>query len=67
METRVRSLVKALLWNLMGLVSMTAVGFATTGSVLSGGIMALVNTGIGFTMYLFYERAWANVRWGRHV
>lgn len=67
MESRRRSLVKAVVWNIMGLASMTAVGFAATGSVTSGGVMAVVNTAIGFTMYLLYERVWAGIGWGRHV
>jgi uncharacterized membrane protein len=67
MESRRRSLVKAVVWNIMGLASMTAVGFAATGSVSAGGVMAVVNTAIGFTMYLLYERVWAGIGWGRHV
>ncbi|KIC13843.1 DUF2061 domain-containing protein [Leisingera sp. ANG-Vp] len=68
METRKRSIVKAVIWNIMGLVSMTLVGLAATGSVKAGGVMALVNTGIGFTIYLVYERVWAQINWGRrHV
>ena len=68
METRRRSIVKAVIWNILGLATMTLVGLIATGSVKAGGMMALVNTAIGFTVYLFYERAWAKVRWGRsHV
>ncbi|EDZ48329.1 DUF2061 domain-containing protein [Leisingera daeponensis] len=68
METRKRSIVKAVIWNVLGLVSMTLVGLAATGSVKAGGAMALINTGIGFTVYLAYERVWAQVQWGRrHV
>jgi len=68
METRTRSLVKALIWNIIGLASMALVGFLATGSVALGGAMALINTAIGFTLYLVYERLWSRVRWGRgHV
>ena len=68
METRTRSLVKALIWNIIGLASMALVGFLATGSVAVGGAMALINTAIGFTLYLLYERFWSRVRWGRgHV
>lgn len=68
METRKRSIVKAVIWNILGLVSMTLVGLAATGSVKAGGAMALVNTAIGFTVYLIYERVWAGIQWGRsHV
>ncbi|MFW8634439.1 DUF2061 domain-containing protein [Cribrihabitans pelagius] len=68
METRKRSIVKAVIWNLIGLMSMTLVGLAATGSAKAGGAMALVNTGIGFAAYLLYERLWAQIGWGRrHV
>lgn len=67
METRKRSLVKAVIWNLMGLMMMSLVGLVATGSIAVGGVMALVNTAIGFTLYLIYERVWSHVRWGRHV
>jgi uncharacterized membrane protein len=68
METRVRSLVKALIWNIIGLAAMTLVGLLATGSVALGGTMALINSVIGFTMYLMYERVWSRIPWGRgHV
>ena len=47
METRRRSVVKALVWNAMGLAMMTLVGLIATGSAALGGMVALVNTAIG--------------------
>lgn len=68
METAQRSVLKAVLWNLLGLVTMTATGFLLTGSATMGGAMAVLNTGIGFVTYFGYERVWARVTWGRrHV
>ncbi|AHD01530.1 DUF2061 domain-containing protein [Leisingera methylohalidivorans] len=68
METHRRSIVKAVIWNILGLATMTLVGLIATGSAKTGGMMALVNTGIGFTVYLIYERVWSKVQWGRfHV
>ncbi|WP_058280739.1 DUF2061 domain-containing protein [Ruegeria denitrificans] len=67
METRRRSVVKAVLWNAMGLLVMTLVGLIATGSVAVGGTLAIVNTAIGLTMYVIYERVWAKVSWGRNV
>jgi uncharacterized membrane protein len=67
METRKRSLVKALIWSGLGLVTMGIVGAIATGSFWVGGAVALTNTGIGLVMYLLYERIWAAIRWGRHV
>ncbi|MFT7595188.1 MAG: putative membrane protein [Paracoccaceae bacterium] len=67
METRQRSIVKAVIWNLIGLCVMALVGFVATGSLAVGGTMALINATIGLTTYILYERIWQNIRWGRHV
>ncbi|WP_298934816.1 DUF2061 domain-containing protein [uncultured Ruegeria sp.] len=66
METRQRSVVKAVVWNAMGLAVMTGVGLIATGSAAVGGAVALVNTAIGLTMYVVYERIWAGISWGRN-
>ncbi|MEZ5885353.1 MAG: DUF2061 domain-containing protein [Paracoccaceae bacterium] len=65
MESRERTLVKALLWSLLGLGSMALVGALLTGSASLGGAMAVLNTLIGLCCYVIYERIWARVRWGR--
>ncbi|AXT28455.1 DUF2061 domain-containing protein [Ruegeria sp. AD91A] len=66
METRRRSVVKAIVWNAMGLATMTLVGLVATGSVAVGGALALINTAIGLTLYVIYERLWAGISWGRN-
>jgi uncharacterized membrane protein len=65
METRTRSLVKALVWNAIGLASMTLVGVVATGSASLGGAMALTNAALGFASYLIYERVWTRISWGQ--
>ena len=65
METRMRSLVKAVIWNMIGLTVMAVVGLVVTGSLAAGGVMAVINTALGFTTYLIYERIWARIHWGR--
>lgn len=45
---------------------MMLVGFVATGSFAVGGAMAAVNTGIGLSMYMVYERLWSRVHWGRN-
>ncbi len=67
MESRVRSLVKATIWTLIGLLVMSMIGLIFTGSLVTGGIMAGVNSLIGLGTYLIYERVWASVSWGRNV
>jgi len=64
-DTRRRTWIKAVFWNLLGLIVMSLVGFVATGSFAVGGMMALVNTCVGFLMYIIYERFWAGVAWGR--
>ena len=65
MDNRWRSFTKALVWNLLGFVTMSCVGFMVTGSFVVGGAMALVNTCVGFVMYIGYERFWEGIAWGR--
>lgn len=65
METARRTLVKAVLWSVLGLVTMALVGLVMTGSVAIGGAIALINTGVGLLCYVMYERLWARIGWGR--
>ena len=65
METKQRTLAKAIGWNLLGLMMMSLVGLAMTGSMALGGTLAVINTLIGLGCYVVYERAWARITWGR--
>ncbi|WP_347310528.1 DUF2061 domain-containing protein [Defluviimonas sp. SAOS-178_SWC] len=65
MDTGKRTVLKAILWNALGLTSMALVGFLMTGSLALGGAMAAINTAVGFTSYILYERVWARISWGR--
>jgi len=67
MDTRKRTLTKAIIWNVIGLISMACVGLIATGSLAVGGAMAGVNAALGLTMYIIYERIWDGVTWGRRV
>ncbi|NDR56892.1 DUF2061 domain-containing protein [Aliiruegeria sabulilitoris] len=64
-ETPRRSFVKALTWQAMGLVVMTAITWTVTGSAGTGGAIALLGAASGMVTYMLHERAWARVRWGR--
>ena len=58
-------MLKAVIWNGIGLFVMSIVGLLATGSATVGGMLAVINTAIGFTLYIVYERIWARIRWGR--
>lgn len=65
MDSRKRTWIKAIGWQLMGLLSMTVVGFLFTGSLWDGGAIAGVNALVGLMFYILYERVWTRVSWGR--
>jgi len=65
METRQRTLVKAIVWNVLGLAMMSLVGLILTGSAAIGGAIAGINTAVGLVLYIVYERVWSRIGWGR--
>jgi len=67
METRKRSIIKAVIWNLIGFFSMALIGWLVTGSTVLGGGIAVANTIVGLSCYIIYERIWCRIQWGRHV
>lgn len=67
MDSGKRTILKAILWNVLGLATMCAVGLAATGSVALGGGIAVANTVIGLVCYVIYERVWARIGWGRRA
>lgn len=65
METHRRSVVKALVWQGLGLVSMLLIGWLVTGSATVAGGLAVANMAVGFVCYLLHERFWARISWGK--
>lgn len=66
MDSRARTIVKAVIWNVIGVIVMTLVGLILTGSVTLGGSMAAITTVVGLISYVAYERVWARIGWGRY-
>lgn len=67
MDTTLRTLAKTFTWQALGLVTMTAISYAVTGSVAQGGTVAVLSAAIGALFYGLHERLWARVRWGRRT
>lgn len=65
MESTRRTLAKTCTWQVSGLIVMTLVSYAVTGSFIQGGAVALIGAAIGAFSYAIHERLWARVRWGR--
>ena len=67
MELARRTLLKAVIWQVIGFATMVVVGLLATGSLATGGGIAAVNTVLGLTLYVGYERLWNRIAWGRNV
>ena len=65
MDTKCRTMAKALTWQLIGLFSMTLLGYLVTGSIAEGGTVAASSAVLGTVSYLFHERVWERIKWGR--
>lgn len=65
MESPTRTIAKAVSWQLLGLLSMTLIGYLFTGSVTAAGSLAVVTTMIGAVCYVLHERIWNRIPWGR--
>jgi uncharacterized membrane protein len=65
METHYRILVKALVWQGLGLLSMVFIGWVVTGSFGLAGGLAVANMAVGFVCYFLHEQLWSRIAWGR--
>lgn len=66
-DSRCRTIVKALSWQLLGLFTTSAIGFIMTGSLAKAGSFAVVSAAIGFGCYIVHERIWIAIPWGRQA
>lgn len=65
LESPARSIVKAVTWQAIGLVTMTLMGWLATGSLAAAGGLAISGALSGFVCFILHERLWARIRWGR--
>jgi uncharacterized membrane protein len=65
METGKRTFLKAVTWQTLGLLTMTALGFLATGSLTIAGSLALAGAATGVVSYILHERIWNRIAWGR--
>ena len=65
METKKRSLAKAVTWRLGGLAVTTVVTLALTKRVDLAAAVGLTDTAVKLLAYYFHERLWLRVPFGR--
>lgn len=67
METRLRSVAKAITWRVGGLIVTTTVVWVVTGKPALAVSIGFLDTSIKLVAYYFHERCWLKVRFGRRV
>ncbi len=65
METRARSIVKALTWRVMALIITTSVVWVVTKKAELAASIGLADTVIKLGAYYIHERSWLKIRFGR--
>ena len=65
MESKTRTIVKAISWQALGLLTASALAWIYTGSI--GNALSLAGTAAisGMIFFILHERVWDHIGWGR--
>jgi uncharacterized membrane protein len=64
-ETHARSIVKAVVYRLLIIISVFIITFATTKRLADAASITGITAITGTIIYYFYERIWSRITWGR--
>ena len=64
-ESRKRSLAKAITWRIIAITLLTAVTWLITSDVRVTASVVIITNVINVIAYYIHERAWVRVKWGR--
>ncbi len=64
-DSKKRSVCKALTWRLFAIVLLGIVSFISTGDIKSASMITFLYHGIQFCMFFLHERIWNNISWGK--
>jgi len=67
LETRRRSIVKALSWRLIATLITATVVFVMTGNFHIAAEIGLIDTCVKLGVYFFHERMWLRISYGRYT
>lgn len=65
METHARSIVKSIVWRIIGIVLLLIICFFITKDLKEMTIITILFHGIRMVMYYIHERIWLKIKWGR--
>jgi len=65
MDTWKRSWAKSITWRILGIILLFAIAWVLTGDIAQTTTITVVFHGIRVVLYVFHERAWERIKWGR--
>lgn len=65
METTLRTVIKAVSWQVLGIAVMSAIAYLHTSSISTALSMAGTTSALGFVSYFIHEKLWQRVNWGK--
>ena len=67
METNKRSLLKAISWQILGIIITISVAALYTGSMAQSIELTAIYTALSLIFYTLHERVWQLIPWGRLI
>mgnify|MGYP003634379153 CR=1 FL=1 len=64
MDSPLRTIAKAVTWQILGLITTSLIAWLHTGSVIGALTFALSTSATGLAFFFLHERIWAHVGWG---
>ena len=64
-DTKKRSVIKAISWRLFAVIALSAVALLTTQDLKTASIITVIYHSIQIVFYFLHERWWNNTTWGR--
>jgi len=65
METKTRSIVKSIIWRIIGIILLIVIAYFVTGDLKEMTIITILFHAIRMAMYYFHERIWQHISWGK--
>lgn len=65
MDSTKRTIVKAISWQALGIISMTILGYARIGSIAAALSLAISASLTSFFVFFLHEKLWNRIGWGQ--
>jgi uncharacterized membrane protein len=65
METRLRSLVKTLIYRAVAIITIATLTWYFTGNAYTVTLVVIIYNAVVWSFYYIHERIWDSIQWGR--